>query len=268
MSEATKHQGGWRTGVSYVEPNVIRIRGYDINDLLGRLSFGGAVYLLWKGELPDAPTQRLVDSIMIGSMDHGATPPSVLTARTVASCGAPLGSAVAAGILALSKHHGAAVEDCRRMIAAVLEEAGEDRGEDVSGDELVEAAGRVLDAMRARGERAPGMGHRLHSEDPRPEHLFELCRDCQVSGRHIAAIEAVREALAARGKRLPINIDGAVAACLAELDFPLEMSNALFIISRAAGIAVQAREEQARERPMRKINPYAWEYDGVSPRRP
>ena len=74
--------------------------------------------------------------------------------------------------------------------------------------------------------------------------------------------------LAARGKPLPINIDGAVAVCLAELDFPFEMSNALFIISRAAGIAVQAREEQARERPMRKINPYAWEYDGEAPRTP
>lgn len=250
----------WKTGISRVEPNRILIRGYDMNELMGRLSFGEAVYLLWVGELPAPPLGRLMNAILISSMDHGATPPSVLAARTVASCGAPLGSAIAAGILALSKYHGAAIEDCRQMLDRVVER--------LDGDPSLEAAcDAELDDLAARGERAPGLGHRLHTRDPRVEHLFELCAKCSTPGRHIAALRGLHAALARRGKALPINVDGAIAACLAEIGFPVGLSNALFILARAAGIAVQAHEEQVRERPMRPIDPGAFEYDGVGERR-
>jgi len=252
--------GTWKTGISRVEPNKILIRGYDVNELMGRLNFAEAVYLLWAGGAPSPEVGRLVNAIMISSMDHGATPPSVLAARTVASCGAPLGSAIAAGILALSKYHGAAIEDCRRMLDRVLERVE-------GGASLETAADAELDELASRGERAPGLGHRLHTRDPRVERLFELCAACAVPGRHIAALRGLAKALERRGKALPINVDGAIAACLAEIEFPLGLSNALFILARAAGIAVQAHEEQMRERPMRPIDPAAYEYDGIGERR-
>jgi citrate synthase len=250
----------WKTQVSRVEPNKILIRGYDVNELMQKLNFGEAVCLLWMGEVPSPALGRLMNAIMISSMDHGATPPSVLAARTVASCGAPLGSAIAAGILALSKYHGAAIEDCRRMLDRVIER--------VDGGRSLDAACEAeLDQLAAAGERASGLGHRLHTRDPRVEHLFELCGACGIRGRHIAALRALAAVLGRRGKALPINVDGAIAACLAEIEFPLTLSNALFILARAAGIAVQAHEEQLRERPMRPIDPGAFEYDGVGERR-
>jgi citrate synthase len=135
------------------------------------------------------------------------------------------------------------------------------------GASLDAAAGAELDELAARGERAPGLGHRLHTRDPRVERLFELCAACSPPGRHIAALGALAKALAQRGKQLPINVDGAIAACLAEIGFPPGLSNALFILARAAGIAVQAHEEQLRERPMRPIDPGAYEYDGIGERR-
>jgi citrate synthase len=250
----------WKTGISHVEPNKILIRGYDMHEIMGRLSFGEAVYLLWVGEIPAPPIGRLINAILISSMDHGATPPSVLAARTVASCGAPLGSAIAAGVLALSKYHGAAIEDCRSMIDRVLARMGQ-------GQPLEGACDTELDALAGRGERASGLGHRLHTQDPRVEYLFELCAACGTSGQQISALRGVAAALGRRGKMLPINVDGAIAACLGEIDFPLTLSNALFILARSAGIAVQAHEEQARERPMRPIDPGAYEYDGIGERR-
>jgi len=49
------------------------------------------VYLILTGGLPSAAIGRLMDGILVSSIDHGATPPSALSARTVASTGASLG---------------------------------------------------------------------------------------------------------------------------------------------------------------------------------
>jgi len=56
---------------------------------MGRITFAQAIYLALKGELPDEKVGRLIDAVLVSSVDHGATPPSILAARTVASTGAP-----------------------------------------------------------------------------------------------------------------------------------------------------------------------------------
>jgi citrate synthase len=60
------------------------------------------------GELPSPAIARLMDAILVASIDHGATPPSALAARTVASTGATLSAAVAAGVMSINRHHGGA----------------------------------------------------------------------------------------------------------------------------------------------------------------
>jgi citrate synthase len=59
-----------------------------------------------------------------------------------------------------------------------------------------------------------------------------------------------------------MNVDGGIAAVLCELDFPPELGNGFFAISRTVGLTAQVYEETTRERPMRKISPDAQEYDG------
>jgi citrate synthase len=246
----------WTTSLSKVLPNIIRIRGYDINELMEKLSFPGALYLLWTGEVPDEATTKLISAIMVSSMDHGASPPSVNAARIVASTG---GSHNA--ILALNKYHGAAVESCMRMLMDFVER----KKSGGRGDR--EIARAILDELKQKGERAWGVGHRLHTADPRRETLFRLCRACKVEGGFIAAVEAIAEEVTARAKRpMPVNIDGCVAACLCEIGFPLGMANALFILSRSAGIAIQAREEMDTQKPMRKIHPAGFEDVGPEDR--
>src|SRR3977135_4351391 len=135
------------TGVARIEPNRVAVRGYDIAELMGRASFGGAVYLILTGELPSPPIARLMDAILVASIDHGATPPSALAARTAASTGAALSASVAAGIMSINRHHGGAIEDFARQLRKI---ADPDTRESISMDE---AATRTLAAITEAGER-------------------------------------------------------------------------------------------------------------------
>ena len=99
----------WSQPITQVAPNMIAVRGYRIEDLMGRVPFSHVVYLVLKGELPTPAQGRVMDALLVSSVDHGATPPSALAARTVASGGAPLTTAVAAGIMTINRHHGGAI---------------------------------------------------------------------------------------------------------------------------------------------------------------
>jgi citrate synthase len=69
------------------------------------------------------------------------------------------------------------------------------------------------------------------------------------------------------GKVLPINVDGAIAALLCDLGIPPEIGNAFFIISRVPGLVAHIHEEKTRMKPMRKIDPEDFEYDGPPERK-
>jgi len=249
----------WKTAITQIEPNHVRVRGYDIADLMGRASFGSVVYLVLRGELPEPKVAALMDAILIAGVDHGATPPSALAARTVASTGANLSAAVAAGIMSINQHHGGAMEQCALALAEVV--AREDDGETID-----DAAIGVIDAYKATGRRIAGFGHRVHTADPRTARLFALADDAGVSGRHVAAARTIERVFADRGKPLPINVDGAIGAILADLEFEPAVMNGLFMIPRCAGLIAHVREEQTREKPMRRIDPVNHAYDGPPPR--
>jgi succinyl-CoA synthetase alpha subunit len=259
MSEADR-KATWTTAITRVEPNRVGVRGYDIAELMGRVSFGAAVYLILTGELPSPAIARLMDAILVSSIDHGATPPSALAARTVASTGATLSAAVAAGIMSINRHHGGAIEDCARHLKAIVDRSAR---ESIS---MNEAATRTLATLREGGKRMPGFGHRLHTKDPRTARLFELARQAGVDGTHIQAARAVEKAFADAKKSLPINVDGAIGAILADLGMNLAAFNGIFMIARTPGLVTHVIEEQTREKPMRRIDPVNHGYDGPPPR--
>lgn len=246
----------WKTAITEIQPNHVRVRGYDIADLMGNISFGAAMYLVLCGELPSEKVGRLMDAILVSSIDHGATPPSVLAARTVASTGAALSASVAAGIMSINRHHGGAIEECARQLGHIASRAGE------RGHELDQMAEIVVEEMKAAGQRMSGFGHRIHADDPRTARLFKLAEEAGINGLHMQAALAVQRVFKASGKPLPINVDGAIGAILADLGFPFEVMNGLFMIARAPGLVAHVVEEQMRCKPMRKIEPENHEYDG------
>ncbi len=255
MSDSEK-KAVWHSAITRIESNKVAVRGYDIAELMGRVSFGAAAYLILTGDLPSPAVARLMDAILVSSIDHGATPPSALAARTVASTGATLSASVAAGIMSINRHHGGAIEDCARQLKAIADRATR---ESISLDE---AATRTLTTMSESGERMSGFGHRLHTKDPRTARLFELAREAGVDGAHMQAARAVEKAFADAKKSLPINVDGAIGAILADLGMNPAAFNGIFMIARTPGLTAHVIEEQTRERPMRRIDPVNHGYDG------
>src|SRR5437870_10459354 len=255
MSETDKN-AVWNTAITRVEPNRVAVRGYDIAERMWRVSFGAAAYLILTGELPSPAVAHLMDAILVSSIDHGATPPSALAARSVASTGATLSASVAAGIMSINRHLGGAIEDCARQLKKIADRAAH---ESISMDE---AATRMLAAMREAGERMPGFGHRLHTKDPRTARLFDLAREAGLDGVHMQAARAVEKAFGDAKKSLPINVDGAIGAILADLGMNPAAFNGIFMIARTPGLVAHVIEEQTRERPMRRIDPVNHGYDG------
>ncbi len=252
----------WKTAITKVKPNEVRLRGYRVDELMGRISFGQAVYLALKGELPGQNEGKMIDAILVSSIDHGATPPSTLTAITVASTGSPLNASVAGGILAISKFHGGAIENC---MGALLQA----HGKTTSSRQLsIPAAAReIVDEYKQVGKRIAGFGHRLHTQDPRTKRLFELAQDLAIGDTYIKIARAVETELQKQtGKLLPINVDGAIAAVLCELGFAPELANGFFMMARLPGLVAHIHEEQKRQRPMRTIHPTDHEYDGPEDR--
>ena len=260
-TSATMSENTFNTAITFTAPDVIRLRGYAIEELMGNTDFGQAVYLLLRGELPDPKIGQLITAILVSSLDHGPSAPSVLGARTAASTGAPLNACVAAGVLNINRFHGGAIEDCARAILEIVERS------EKKSQSLDQAADEVLAEYQKRKYRVAGFGHRLHKRDPRTSRLFHLAEEAGVSGKYVKTCRLIEAGLEKQtGKKLPINVDGAIGAVLLELGFEPELMNGFFIMARVPGLIAQAREEMLREKKMRSIVPGTQQYDGPPPR--
>jgi citrate synthase len=250
----------WSTAITDVHPNSVRLRGYPIDQLMGRISYAQAVYLALRGELPGEATGRLIDAMLVSSVDHGVTPPSVLTALTVASTGADLSACVASGVLAISRWHGGAIEACMHSLQAAVEMQRH------TGRSVEDVAAETVREAREKKQRISGFGHRLHTRDPRTVRLFELASEAGRDGDYVKMSLAIEAVFEQSGKQLPLNVDGAMAAVLCELEFDPQLANAFFIMARVPGIVAHVYEERTRQRPMRRIDTNASTYDGPLPR--
>ena len=247
----------WKTGITKIEPNKISVRGYQLDELMGKVSYPQMVYLLFKGEMPKENVGKMIEAMLVSSVDHGTTPPSALAALTVASTGAELNASVAAGILAISRFHGGAIEECMHILKAAKDLKNKQNLSDT------EAGVKIVEEYRDKKKRLSGFGHRLHTDDPRTKKLFALAEEYNIRGEYISLARAVENGLQQiLGKKLPINVDGAIAALLCELDFDPVLANAFFMIARVPGLVAHIHEEKTRYKPMRKIHPTDVEYDG------
>jgi citrate synthase len=246
----------WRTAIVRSEESALWIHGHEVTDLMRRASFADAVFLLHRGRLPDDRERKLIDAILIGVCDPGPAAPSCAAARLVASGNRQsMSAAVAAGVLAVGDEHGGAGELCMAMIADGIADA------ERRSISFEAAAADVVDRFSERGERVPGLGHRVHRTiDHRVDVLFSLAKQGNEEGAGVRFMRTVGDAASRRIKPLPINIDGGLAAVLYDMGFPPEAGKLIFIIGRVAGLTAEVAEEYAREKPMRVRIPV--QYDG------
>ena len=254
----------WTTSIIDMEPNRIKIRGHDIEKLIGTMSFPQMVWLMATGELITGWREMLLESALVAAVDHGPQAPAVAAARMAISCGVGINNAMASGVNMLGDIHGGAGQQAVELFG------------NISGrlDGGVEPNQAVLDALdnwrEKRGSFIPGYGHRFHKEqDPRSPRLLELVdravEEEAISGRVSAIALAVEDALAAeKGVKLPINIDGATAVIFAEIGCSPILARGLFCLSRSVGILSHAYEQAEEGTRNKGPTPprYGWNYEG------
>lgn len=254
----------WTTSIIDMEPNRIKIRGHDIEKLIGAMSFPQMVWLMATGELITGWREMLLESALVAAVDHGPQAPAVAAARMAISCGVGINNAMASGVNMLGDIHGGAGQQAVELFRDISDRL--DRG--------VEPNQAVLDALdnwhEKRGSFIPGYGHRFHKEqDPRSPRLLELVdravEEEAISGRFSAIALAVEDALAAKkGIKLPINIDGATAVIFAEIGCSPILARGLFCLSRSVGILSHAYEQAEEGTRNKGPTPprYGWNYEG------
>ena len=246
----------WKTAITQHIEHETYIRGYRLLDLVGNLTFAQAIFLILKGELPTEAESKMMEAMFVSVIDHGIAPPSVIAARSVASGGNSLNVGVAAGVMAFGSAHGGALEDAMKFLQ-----------EGVKSDKSVsEIVSEYLSVKRP----IPGFGHRYYKEfDPRTKRLMDLARHYGFYGKHCEFAQQVEEEIfRQKGKRIVLNVDGAIAAVASEMGFDWRLGKGFFIIGRVPGLVAHVFEELTTEKPFSKrLNEKEeTEYTGVPPR--
>jgi citrate synthase len=261
----------WSTSIIDMQPGKIRYRGYAIEELIGRIGFAEIVYLMTRGELPHPDAAKLLEAALVAAVDHGPQAPSIAAARMAITCGVGINNAMASAVNMLGDVHGGAGEQCVALYNAIADRLN---GTRPSEQRLAEAVRAEIIVLAERGVRhVPGFGHRFHPVDPRAPRLLELVdaavKSGAVSGRFAAISRAIEAQLAAaKGRLIPMNIDGATGVVYAELGFPPPLCRGLFVLSRSVGALAHAFEEmQSGERNKGPIPRHLiWTYTGPPPR--
>lgn len=203
------------------------IRHHDLIKLIEKHSLIDTIFLLWRGNFPKARQAKLLECMLVASVEHGLSAPSLFIPRVVASTGNTVNAALAASALAVGTRHGGAIEAAAIMLRQPA------------------SAAAIIKEHLVKKEIIPGLGHKIYKdEDPRATAIFRQAQRLRLASRYFKKAYALERAFKkAKGKHLPLNIDGAIAAGLLELGFDPRLGQAFFIIPRLIGAAAHILEE-------------------------
>ena len=224
--------------------------------------FSHLIYCVVTGEkVIDSVKARMLEAMIVACIDHGITPPSAQATLIASSVRASYEVAVAHGVGAITDVHGGAGEkaaDFFRRCSDLTEE------ENLS---IEEATKKVMSEYMMAGRRIEGMGHRLHTQDPRRDVLWDLAGKNGLAGPCVSISKIAGDILKeVRGLDLPINVDGVIGAIIADVDLDPSLAKVMFIYGRVCGLSAHYFEEIATQPPMRRINFAQAVYKGVGER--
>ena len=262
-----KVRNWWSTEIIDMRPGKIRIRGEDIEELIGNISFVQMIWLMLQGKLPSVEEARLLEAALVASVDHGPQAPAIAAARMTVSCGNSLNHAMASAVNMLGDVHGGAGEQCLEMMQKVKELLDQ-------GGRLEEAVSEeIANHRQTKGKYIPGFGHRFHKpEDPRAPRLMKLVSDAEgeklVSGNFMRiGLEIQKQLSQGKSTGIAMNIDGATAVIFGELGFAPPLARGLFCLSRSVGILAHAWEQKNQGGRNKGPTPpeFLWNYSGKNP---
>jgi len=197
----------------------------------------------------DREKGKLIEVMSVASVDHGVTPPSAQVTIISASTRVDYAVAVANGIGAITDVHGGAGAKAALFFTQCVSRSKKE------GIDLKEATEEEVTEYIRAGRRIEGLGHRIHTQDPRRDVLWQLSEAAGVSGENVAVSKIISEAFKqVRGMDLPINVDGVIGSIVADMGLNPVIAKALFIWGRVAGLSAHYFEEILSQPEMRNIN--------------
>src|ERR687895_1607826 len=104
--------------IAHAYPDRVEVRGRDLTELIGRLSFTEFFHLLLTGEEPTDDQRFFLDALLVAIAEHGLMPTNVAARMTLAADPNALQGAVAAGILGSGPVVLGTAEECARLLEA------------------------------------------------------------------------------------------------------------------------------------------------------
>lgn len=243
----------WQSAISYKTRDKIVVRGYDVNELTGNITFAEVLHLVWKGELPEKNVAKMIDALLVCFAEHAFSPSSA-SGRMVMSGGGYIMSGLAGGILSIGYTHVDAHEAAQTWITAVklmkqkgwtLDQTADYLAKGIRSKEKDDAFVRLF------GERTiiHGWHHPQHIRDLRSPRLIELAERLGVAGDHVKFVVALENATEQYwGRKLYMNVSGAITAILVDMGFLPDECLAFCTIARSVSITAHCIEEKTREK--------------------
>ncbi|MEN2739599.1 citryl-CoA lyase [Microbacterium sp. X-17] len=249
----------WESAVSRIDDSTVRIRGYDLEELIGGLTFTSAAYLLIRGALPTPNQTKMMDAVLTAVLDYALQKPGTVAARYVMSANPNVAASLASAVLAVGKNT-LAPEDTARFAIDSYKRLTE------SNDDAVVVAARIVAEERAAKRRIPGLGHPVFKNvDPRAEKIKTLARELGFWGPQAEFYELIHTEFRRQSGRdwIPLNDIGVMALVLAEMGFTPDETTGIAIISTLPGVVAHLTEEQNSGRPIRIVAPEDVSYDTI-----
>jgi citryl-CoA lyase len=224
----------WSTSISDVEDSDVFVRGYRLADLIGRVSFATATYLLIRGRMPSPAQSRVMEAALCSVLDYALRKPGTVAARYCVSGNPSMVAGIATAALSVGEYT-LAPDQAGKFIAENMAEHRDD-----------EACRRLSQRLHAQGQRVPGFGHPVfRNVDPRAQKLKLIAQREAVWGSACAWYGQLHAGYTAASGRpgLVINEVGMLAAILTDMGFtPPEMTG-IALLSSLPGVVAHVSEE-------------------------
>lgn len=242
----------------------IVLRGHRLSDLIQNSTFAEAVFLMLAGHMPTKGQARTLDALLTACVDHGLTPAAMI-GRAFASYGTTVAQAIAGGILLFGDIAGGAGDPLARTMADALGPhlKSNPNPDDATVEELARQI--VTDALQQNGRMA-GFGIPAHHADPRSPALLKVAQETGAAGPYTRLLVAMeREVALAKGRPIPINLDGIVAALVLDFGFPMGCAAGFVMIPRSFSTLAHHLEEKGQNTRWRHVPQEHVTYTGPMP---